>query len=658
MNAFKLTTNMSPKGDQISSIAKLVKNINQGEKSQVLLGATGTGKTFTIANVIEKIQQNTLVIVHNKTLAAQLYSEFKELFKNNHVEYFVSYFDFYQPEAYIPRSDTYIEKSALVNQEIEMLRLSSINSLASNEPTIIVASVAAIYASVAPSDFEMYRIVLSKNMERNLKQLQYDLVRLQYQRNNIDLKPGTFRLRGDVLEIAPGYTDTFTIRISFFGSKIEEIALIDALTGQVKEKWDTYVIVPASEYIMNRNRWKESMELIKKELDERIIYFKKNNKLLEAQRIQERTLHDVEALEELGYCNGIENYSRHLELRQAGSTPYTLFDYFKSSGWLLVIDESHMTIPQIKGMYNTDRSRKETLVEYGFRLPSALDNRPLNFDEFQSKIDKVIYVSATPNEWEIKRSNDTVVEQIVRPTGLVDPLIEIHSAKYQVDDLVIELKKQIAKKERAFVTVLTIKMAENLTDFLRKHKFKVMYMHNELKTLERAKIINDLRRGKYDVIVGINLLREGLDVPEVSLVAVFDADKPGFFRSDKALIQTFGRAARNINGRVILYADHQTDAMKIAISETNRRREIQIKYNAKHHISPQTIVKPIFDDITSKDDAKTIEAYFKNNKVNFKKTSKAVNILKKEMLQAAHNQEYERAAFLRDAIIELEGKIK
>lgn len=649
---------MTPKGDQIKSISQLTINIKKGIKSQVLLGATGTGKTFTIANVIEKIQQNTLVIVHNKTLAAQLYSEFKELFKNNRVEYFVSYFDFYQPEAYIPRSDTYIEKSAMVNQEIEMLRLSTINSLASSEPTIVIASVAAIYASVAPSDFEMYRIVLSKNTVRNLKQLQYDLVRLQYQRNNIDLKPGTFRLKGDVLEIAPGYTDTFTIRISFFGDMIEEIALMDTLTGEVKEKWDTYVIVPASEYIMNKKRWKESMTLIKEELKQRISDFKKQNKLLEAQRIEERTLHDVESLEELGYCNGIENYSRHLELRAAGSTPYTLFDYFYANNWLMVVDESHMTIPQVRGMYNTDRSRKLTLVNYGFRLPSALDNRPLNFDEFQAKVDKVIYVSATPNEWEIEKSNQVVVEQIVRPTGLVDPQIEIHSAKYQVDDLVVELQKQIEKKERTFVTVLTIKMAENLTDYLQKQKFKVMYMHNELKTLERAKIINDLRRGRYDVIVGINLLREGLDVPEVSLVAVFDADKPGFFRNDKALIQTFGRAARNVNGRVILYANNKTEAMQTAINETNRRRAIQLAYNNKKHIVPKTIVKPIFDDITSKDDAKVVEAYFKSNKIDFKKQTKAIGILRKEMLQASKNQEYERAAFLRDTIIELEGKSK
>lgn len=658
MDSFKLTTDKTPKGDQPNAIKQLTNNIKKGIKSQVLLGATGTGKTFTIANVIKNTQKNTLVIVHNKTLAAQLYSEFKELFKDNKVEYFVSYFDFYQPEAYIPRTDTYIEKSAQQNQEIEMLRLSTINSLATEKRVIVVASVASIYASVAPEDFNVFRIILTKDQQMNMKQFTYDLVRLQYHRNNIDLSPGTFRKKGDVIEIAPGYADNYYLRISFFGDQIEDIAKIDVLTGTVIEKLKICVIAPANEYIMNHDRMEESVKRIKEELVETEKKFRLENKLLEAQRIHERTLRDVESIQELGYCPGIENYSRHLELRKEGQTPYTLFDYFKNN-WLLVVDESHMTIPQVRGMYNTDRSRKETLVKYGFRLPSALDNRPLNFKEFNDKLDNVIYVSATPNDYEIEKSHNCVVEQIVRPTGLLDPKIEIHSSKYQIDDLVIELQKQVKKKERTFITVLTIKMAESLTEYLQKQKFKVAYLHNELKTLDRAKIINDLRRGKYDVLVGINLLREGLDVPEVSLVAIIDADKPGFFRNEKALLQTFGRAARNANGRVILYADTTTDAMRIAIDETNRRRKIQEEFNKKHHIIPKTIVKPIFEDLKSKDDQKAVEAiFYARNKPNTEKATKAINVLKKEMLEAAKNQEYERAAYLRDLMIDLQEQIK
>lgn len=658
MDRFELTTDMSPKGDQQQAIDKLSQNMLKGIKSQVLLGATGTGKTFTIANVIKQTQKNTLVIVHNKTLAAQLYSEFKELFKNNKVEYYVSYFDFYQPEAYIPRTDTYIEKTAKQNQEIEMLRLSTINSLATESKVIVVASVAAIYASVAPEDFNTFRIIISKDQTMSLKQLQYDLVRLQYHRNNVELSPGAFRKHGDVLEVVPGYVDNYYLRLSFFGDQVEDIARVDILTGNVLEKLKICVIAPANEYIMNHNRLKESISRIKEELNQTEKKFKLQNKLLEAQRIHERTMRDIESMEELGYCSGIENYSRHLELRQAGETPYTIFDYFKKD-WLLVVDECHMTIPQVRGMYNTDRSRKETLVKYGFRLPSALDNRPLNFDEFNDKLDNVIYLSATPNDYEIQKSNNVVIQQIVRPTGLLDPKIEIHSAKYQVDDLIVELQKQVNKKERTFITVLTIKMAESLTEYLKNQKFKVAYLHNELKTLERTKIINDLRRGKYDAIVGINLLREGLDVPEVSLVAIFDADKPGFFRNDKALLQTFGRAARNANGRVILYADTMSDAMKIAIDETNRRRKIQEKFNKDNHIVPKTIIKPIFEDLKSKEDSKAVEAVFNSrNKPNTEKTTKAINILKKEMLEAAKNQEYERAAYLRDLMLDLQGQLK
>ena len=655
-NKLKLTTNMKPLADQANAIEQLSNNIKKGIKSQVLLGATGTGKTFTIANVIEKTQLKTLIIVHNKTLAAQLYGEFKELFKENNVEYYVSYFDFYQPESYIPKSDLYIEKSASRNDDIEMMRLSTINSLATGSKTIVVASVAAIYASVSPNDFNEYKILIKKNQKVNFKAFQYNLVRLQYTRNDIELKPGTFRLKGDVLEIAPGNTNLYVIRISFFGDEIESIDSVDLLTGKKIKSFNEYVIVPANEYIMNDHNIDVSLNRIKEEMIERVKFFKLNNKLLEAQRIEQRTKHDLESMKELGYCNGIENYSRHLELREEGETPYTIFDFFKNDEWLLVIDESHMTIPQIRGMYNTDRSRKSTLVDYGFRLPSSLDNRPLNFEEFNQKISHVIYCSATPNDYEIEQSNNLIVQQIVRPTGLLDPTLEIRPTKYQVDDLVDELNKQIKKDERTFITVLTIKMAEALTQHLKEQNFKVAYIHNELKTLQRAKIINDLRKGKYDVVVGINLLREGLDVPEVSLVCIFDADKPGFFRNDKALIQTFGRAARNEHGHVIMYADKITEDMQRAIDETERRRKIQIEYNKKHNITPHTIKKDIRDDLMSDEEYKIMEAAYQSNKKDSKKQTKAISMLKKEMLEAAKNQQYERAAYLRDLIMEIDSE--
>lgn len=655
-NKLKLTTNMKPLADQANAIEQLSNNIKKGIKSQVLLGATGTGKTFTIANVIEKTQLKTLIIVHNKTLAAQLYGEFKELFKENNVEYYVSYFDFYQPESYIPKSDLYIEKSASRNDDIEMMRLSTINSLATGSKTIVVASVAAIYASVSPNDFNEYKILIKKNQKVNFKAFQYNLVRLQYTRNDIELKPGTFRLKGDVLEIAPGNTNLYVIRISFFGDEIESIDSVDLLTGKKIKSFNEYVIAPANEYIMNDHNIDVSLNRIKEEMIERVKFFKLNNKLLEAQRIEQRTKHDLESMKELGYCNGIENYSRHLELREEGETPYTIFDFFKNDEWLLVIDESHMTIPQIRGMYNTDRSRKSTLVDYGFRLPSSLDNRPLNFEEFNQKISHVIYCSATPNDYEIEQSNNLIVQQIVRPTGLLDPTLEIRPTKYQVDDLVDELNKQIKKDERTFITVLTIKMAEALTQHLKEQNFKVAYIHNELKTLQRAKIINDLRKGKYDVVVGINLLREGLDVPEVSLVCIFDADKPGFFRNDKALIQTFGRVARNEHGHVIMYADKITEDMQRAIDETERRRKIQIEYNKKHNITPHTIKKDIRDDLMSDEEYKIMEAAYQSNKKDSKKQTKAISMLKKEMLEAAKNQQYERAAYLRDLIMEIDSE--
>ncbi len=657
---FKLTTTLKPVGDQITAINDLVKNIKNGKKSQVLLGATGTGKTFTIANVINQIQENTLIIVHNKVIAAQLYGEFKELFKENNVEYYISYFDFYQPEAYIPQRDLYIEKNAQRNDNIEMMRLSTISSLSTKKKCIVVASVAAIYASVAPNDFEEFKFLIRVGLNIKYKDITYKLIKLQYQRNDIELKPGTFRVRGDVIELAPGTDDTYTVRFSMFGDTIESIMIIDPITGKTKKKVNEYLITPANEYIMNTSRIEESLNRISNELKDQIAYFKQNGMLLEAQRIEKRTKNDLESMRELGFCPGIENYSRHLELRNKGETPYTIFDYFKSKNWLLVIDESHMTIPQIRGMYNTDHNRKKVLVDYGFRLPSALDNRPLNFEEFNKKIKNVIYCSATPNEYEIKKSNNIVIEQITRPTGLLDPTIEIKPTKYQVDDLVEQLTNQIKKNEKTFIVVLTIKMAETLTEFLKNQKFKIAYLHHGLKPLQRSKIINDLRRNKYDAIVGINLLREGLDVPEVSLICIFDADKPGIFRNEKALIQIFGRAARNKNGHIIMYADSTTIDMKKAIDETNRRRKIQMEYNKKNNIIPETIKKEIRNDFLTDEEAKILEEYNemkKKKKTNKNKYSAAINKLKKEMLNAAKNKEYERAAYLRDLVIEYEGNL-
>lgn len=658
MSSYKLTTELKPKGDQPQAIKKLVDNLSKGIQQQVLLGATGTGKTFTIANVIAKTNKKTLVIVNNKTLAAQLYSEFKDLFKENKVEYFISYFDYYQPEAYLPQSDTFIEKTSKTNQEIEMLRLSTINSLASEDKVIVIASVAAIYPSVSPQDFNRYRIILQKNAQMTIKQFRYDLVRLQYERNDIDLKLGSFRVKGDVIEVALGFEKAFHLRVSFDGDKIEDISKVDSLTGQVIEKWTTYVIVPASEYITNHQNHEEAIDRIENELANRVRFFNDKNKLLEKQRIKDRTRHDIESIREFGHCNGIENYAYNLELRQPGSTPYTIFDYM-GDDFLLIVDESHMTLPQVKGMYFGDRSRKETLVEFGFRLPSALENRPLNFEEFNNKIKNVIYVSATPSDYEIEKSEYNVVQQVVRPTGLVDPIIEVLPTKGQIDELIDIIRNQVKQNNKTFINVLTIRMAEELTSFLIERKLKVAYLHNELKTLERTKIINDLRKGKYDAIVGINLLREGLDVPEVSKVIIFDADKQGFFRSYEALIQLFGRCARNKDGKVIMFADKISQSMKKAIDETNRRREIQEKYNLDNNILPQTIVKPIFDDISSKDEIKMMDTLFHGkNKMSEKNKSKAIALLKKHMLEAAKMQDYEKAAYFRDMIFELEAKIK
>ncbi|WP_412031909.1 excinuclease ABC subunit UvrB [Malacoplasma muris] len=651
---FELQSKYKPSGDQPEAIAKITEGFKKEKlKSQVLVGATGTGKTFTMANIIQNLNCKTLVMAHNKTLAAQLYSEFKEMFPNNRVEYFVSAFDFYQPEAFLPKTNTYIEKNSQTNNDIEMLNLSALTSLTERDDVIVVASVASIYASTPPVEFMNNKIILHTGDVIKIKNLQYQLVNLNYQRNDIDTTTGKFSVKGDLVEIAPGYTDEFNIRISFFGDDIEDISIIDPLTKKVIRKENRITISAADLYLANKATLEESLKRIKEELDERHKYFIKNNKLIEAQRIWERTIHDIDSFKEFGYCSGIENYARHLELREEGSTPYTIFDFFKGSDWLLIVDESHMMVPQIRGMYNTDRNRKQTLVDYGFRLPSALDNRPLNFDEFQNKINKVLYVSATPNEWEINQSKK-VVEQIIRPTGLVDPIVEIRKTENQIIDIENLIRDQIKKKERTFVTVMTIRMAEELTQYLKTKNIKVAYLHNELKTLERFKILNNLRKGIYDVVVGINLLREGLDVPEVSLVIILDADKPGFFRSDKSLIQIIGRAARNANGKVIMYADNMTEAMETAIKETTRRRNLQIEFNKKHDIVPKTIIKPIALDLNRSDVNLDFKSLMDKSKKAKQMRGQTIAKLREEMLTAAKNQEYERAAYLRDIIIELE----
>lgn len=650
---FELKSKYKPSGDQPKAIKDITNGFKNGMTSQVLVGATGTGKTFTMANIIKNLNSKTLVMAHNKTLAAQLYSEFKEMFPNNRVEYFVSAFDFYQPEAFLPKTNTYIEKNSQTNNDIEMLNLSALTSLTERDDVIVVASVASIYASTPPVEFMNNKIIIHKNENKKIKDLQYELVNLNYQRNDIDTTTGKFSVKGDVVEIAPGYTDEWNVRLSFFGDEIEDISIIDPLTKKVIKKENRITLSAADLYLANKQTLDESLRRIKEELDLRHAYFNKNNKHIEAQRIWERTMHDIDSFKEFGYCSGIENYARHLELREEGSTPYTIFDFFKDSDWLLIVDESHMMVPQIRGMYNTDRSRKETLVEYGFRLPSALDNRPLNFDEFQNKINKVLYVSATPNEWEIEQSQQ-VVEQIIRPTGLVDPIVEIRKTDNQILDIENLLMKQIEKKERTFITVMTIRMAEELTQYLKSKNIKVAYLHNELKTLERFKILNNLRKGIYDVVVGINLLREGLDVPEVSLVIILDADKPGFFRSDKSLIQIIGRAARNVNGKVIMYADNITDAMNNAIKETDRRRTIQIEFNKKHNIKPHSIVKPIALDLDRNDVNLDFHSLMEKTKKKKQMREQTISKLREEMLAAAKNQEYERAAYLRDIIIELQ----
>ena len=646
---FNLVSKYKPSGDQPEAIKKLVDGINEGKKEQVLLGATGTGKTFTIANVIKEVNKPTLVLAHNKTLAGQLYSELKELFPNNRVEYFVSYYDYYQPEAYVPSTDTYIEKDSSINDEIDELRHSATSALISRSDVIVVASVSCIYGIGEIDEYKKKMLTLNihDNIDRDV--VLKKLVEMLYERNDIDLKRGTFRVRGDSLEIIPAYERTNGLLIEWFGDEIDRISEFDTVTGHILKDKKTVSIFAASHFVTDEEKLKLSIKRIQDEKDERVKYFKEHNKLIEAQRIEERVNYDMEMLSETGFCRGIENYSRHIALKDEGESPNTLIDFFPKD-FLLIIDESHVTIPQVKAMYNGDRARKMNLVDYGFRLPSALDNRPLKFEEFEKKINNVIYVSATPGDYEMSKVDFKVVEQIIRPTGLLDPRIEVRTTKNQIDNLVEEINKQIEKNERTLITTLTIRMAEELTNYLKSLDIKVAYLHNEVKTLERLKIIRELRLGKYDVVVGINLLREGIDIPEVSLIAIMDADKQGFLRSTRSLIQTIGRAARNANGRVIMYADMISDSMKEAISETERRREIQESYNLKYNITPKTIIKEI-PELISNEEEKKVE---KEEKLSKKEKLDLIENLTKEMRLAASNLDFERAMELRDVIFDLE----
>lgn len=653
---FEIVSAYSPQGDQPVAIEKLVEGINSGKKKQVLLGATGTGKTFTISNVIKEVQKPTLVMAHNKTLAGQLYSELKDFFPNNAVEYFVSYYDYYQPEAYVPQTDTFIEKDAQINDEIDKLRHSATSALFERDDVIIVASVSCIYGLGSPEEYRELVVSLRVGMEKDRNQLLRELVDVQYGRNDIDFKRGTFRVRGDVVEIFPASLDEHCIRIEFFGDEIDRIREVNALTGEVLAERDHVAIFPASHFVTREEKMKVAIENIEKELEERLKELNDNGKLLEAQRIEQRTRYDLEMMREMGFCSGIENYSRHLTLRPAGATPYTLLDYFPKD-FLIVMDESHVSVPQVRAMYNGDQARKQVLVDHGFRLPSALDNRPLTFDEFEEKTNQVIYVSATPGPYELEQSPE-VIEQIIRPTGLLDPPIDIRPIEGQIDDLLGEIQDRIAKNERVLITTLTKKMSEDLTDYLKDVGIKVNYLHSEIKTLERIEIIRDLRLGKFDVLVGINLLREGLDIPEVSLVAILDADKEGFLRSERSLIQTIGRAARNENGRVIMYADRITKSMGIAIEETKRRRSIQEAYNKEHGITPKTIQKGVRDVIRATTAAEETETYeaTPSKKMTKKEREKTIAKMEAEMKEAAKALDFERAAELRDLLLELKAE--
>lgn len=649
---FNLVSKYSPSGDQPNAIKELVNGVNEGKKHQVLLGATGTGKTFTIANVIKEVNKPTLILAHNKTLAGQLYSEFKELFPDNRVEYFVSYYDYYQPEAYVPSTDTYIEKDAKINDEIDELRHKATSSLLSRRDVIVVASVSCIYGIGEVEEYKNKMLTLTKGdiIERN--QVLEKLVEMLYERSNFDLSRGTFRVKGDTIELIPAYERKNGILIEFFGDEIDRICEFDVVTGAVIKDKKSVSIFPASHFVTSDEKLKEAVRRIENELEERRKYFLDNNKLIEEQRIRERVNYDCEMLLETGFCRGVENYSRHLALRGEGETPTTLIDFFPKD-FLLVVDESHVTLPQVRGMYNGDRARKQNLVDYGFRLPSALDNRPLKFDEFESKINQAIYVSATPGDYELDLVNNKYVEQIIRPTGLLDPLVEVRPSKNQIDNLIKEIEIRKEKNERVLITTLTIKMAEELTSYLKNIDMKVAYLHSEIKTLQRLKIIRDLRLGVYDVVVGINLLREGIDIPEVSLIAIMDADKQGFLRSDRSLIQTIGRCARNANGKVIMYADTISDSMEIAINETARRRKIQEEYNKEHGIVPKTIIKEIRDLISNEDEATRKE---EKGKLSKKEKVDLIDKLTKEMNSAARNLDFERAMELRDIIFELESE--
>lgn len=658
MNKFELVSPYEPLGDQPAAIKKLVQGLRENKRAQVLLGATGTGKTFTVSQVIAEVNRPTLVFVHNKTLAGQLYSEFKELFPNNRVEYFVSNFDYYQPEAYVPKSDTYIEKTAMINEELDMLRMSSLNAILERRDTIVVASVACIYASSDPSLYRDLFFSIHQNETFDRQDLIRKLVDRQYSRNDMELKRGTFRVKGDSIEISLGYTDQFNVRIELYDDVIERITEVDRVSGKVLNAYSVYNIFPANEYTRSKEQMLEACNKIERELHERLNVLESENKLVEKQRLEQRTLYDLEALRELGMCSGIENYSMHIDGRKPGQRPFNLFDYFPDD-YLLVIDESHVSVPQVKGMFNGDRARKTTLVEYGFRLPSALENRPMRFDEFEKIINQVIFVSATPGDYELELTNHEVVEQIIRPTGLIDPITHVRPSKGQIDDIIHEINLRIEKDERVLITTLTVKMAEELTAYLKRLDLKVCYLHHETLTLERIEILRDLRKGKYDVLVGINLLREGLDLPEVSLVCILDADKEGFLRSHRSLIQTIGRAARNANGQVILYADRMTDSMEKALNETNRRREIQIAYNLEHGITPKTIKKEIHDVIRGKETQKMANAYLtKRQKLDRKSQEELIISLEKEMHEAARVLDFERAAELRDIVLELKSSMK
>ncbi|UCZ55392.1 excinuclease ABC subunit UvrB [Bacillus shivajii] len=658
VNTFDLHSKYSPQGDQPKAISELVKGVNEEKRFQTLLGATGTGKTFTVSNVIKEVNKPTLVIAHNKTLAGQLYSEFKEFFPNNAVEYFVSYYDYYQPEAYIPQSDTYIEKDASINDEIDKLRHSATSSLFERNDVIIVASVSCIYGLGSPSEYRDLVVSLRTGMEIERNDLLRNLVDVQYERNDINFTRGTFRVRGDVVEIFPASRDEHCLRVEFFGDEIDRITEVDALTGEVLGERNHAAIFPASHFVTREEKLKRAIVNIEKELEERLADLNDKGKLLEAQRLEQRTRYDIEMMQEMGYCSGIENYSRHLTFREAGATPYTLLDFFPDD-FLIVVDESHVTLPQVRGMYNGDQARKGVLVDHGFRLPSAKDNRPLKFEEFEKHISQTIFVSATPGPYELEKC-PTVVEQIIRPTGLLDPSIDVRPIEGQIDDLIEEIRVRKERKERVLVTTLTKKMSEDLTDYFKEIGIRVKYLHSDIKTLERIQILRDLRLGEFDVLVGINLLREGLDIPEVSLVAILDADKEGFLRAERSLIQTMGRAARNANGHVIMYADKMTKSMNIAIEETKRRRSIQKEFNEKHGITPQTIQKAVPELIQATFAAEDEETYdvkevAKAEKMSKKDREKVIERMEAEMKEAAKGLDFERAAELRDVIIELKA---